>query len=113
MTGEMIEAIRDEYVFINVKWGCDSLRKYIYDVVVSVSTVVEIRPKSVLPFLRRDPAMGIRRVQNKTLELQFADTGGFRSPFLKPGIVFDCRWLTESFQLSWQACKATTPSLAF
>lgn len=60
VTSKVIETLRDKHAFINVKWGSDSLRKYIHDIVIGVSAVVEFRPKSVLPFLSGDLALGVR-----------------------------------------------------
>jgi len=42
MAGEMIEAVRNEHVLVNVKWRCDPLREHIRDIVVGVGLSIRL-----------------------------------------------------------------------
>src|SRR6266851_5520413 len=79
MPREMIETIRNEHVFVNVKGCCDSLRKHICDVIIGVGAVIEFRSIRSLPLLCLHCALSVRRMENKTLELHFPDSLDCRS----------------------------------
>src|ERR1700674_1879854 len=81
MTGEVIQAVRDEYLLVNVKRRRNSLCKHGGDIVVGVTAVVALGAERALPFLRRDLVTRIGRVENESFELQFADATDLGSHF--------------------------------
>src|SRR5258708_3458773 len=81
MPRKMIETIRNEHVFVDVKRRRDSLGKYVSDVIVGVGAVIEFRPIGSLPLLCLHCTLSIRRMENKTLELHLPDTLDCRSGF--------------------------------
>src|SRR5438445_3808008 len=81
MPCEMIEAIRDEHVLVDVKRRRDSLRKHICDVIIGVGAVIEFRSIGPLPLLCLHNALRVRRMKNKTLELHLSDSLDCRSDF--------------------------------
>src|ERR1700758_5090713 len=72
MTGEMVETVRNEHILVDVKRGRNPLSKHVRDIVVAVSTVIELSAESALPLLRRDLVVSIRCVEDEAFELQFA-----------------------------------------
>ena len=70
----MVQAVGNENILINVKRRGDPLCKHIRDVVVGIRPAVKLRPESSLPFLGLHYVMRVRRVKDKALELQLADT---------------------------------------
>ena len=73
MAGEVIQAVRNEDILVDVKRRCDPLRKHVCDIVVGVSAVVELGAEGALPLLCGDLIVSIRCVENESLELQLAD----------------------------------------
>src|SRR5260370_38636120 len=70
MTGEVIQAVRNEHIFVDVKRRCNSLGKHVSDIVVGVSAVVQIGSKSSLPLLGLHDTLGVWRIPNEAPELQ-------------------------------------------
>src|SRR6266403_1089860 len=68
MTGEMIYAVGNEHVLVNVKRRCDALRKDVGNVVIGVRAVVELGAEGTLPFLGGDLAERIWSMQKKSFE---------------------------------------------
>src|SRR6266404_5442897 len=79
MTGEMIYAVGNEHVLVNVKGRCDALRKDVGNVVIGVRTIVELGAEGALPFLGRDLAECIWSMKQESFELQFANALNARS----------------------------------
>ena len=71
---EVIEAVRNENILVNVESRCDSLGKHIDDFIVGVRTVVKLPAKCVLPFLRFYNILSTRRVENKLLKLHLSNS---------------------------------------
>src|ERR1700741_4004660 len=79
MTGEVIETVRNEHVLVDVKRRGDPLSKHVCDIVVAVSTVVELSSEGSLPFLSGNLVARVGGVENESLELQFTDASDRRS----------------------------------
>jgi len=73
MTREVVEAIRNENAFVDVKWCRNSLRKHVDDIIVRVCAVVEIGTKSVLPLLGFHNILRSRRVENEPFKLHLSN----------------------------------------
>jgi len=69
MTGEMIYAVGNEHVLVNVKGRCNALRKDIRNVVIGVRTIVELGAEGALPFLGRDLVECIWSMKKESFEL--------------------------------------------
>ena len=81
MPREMIEAIRDEHVLVDVKRRRDSLGEYICDVIIGVASVIKFRSIRSLPLLCLHDTLSVWRMKNKALELHLADSFDCRSDF--------------------------------
>src|ERR1700746_3451482 len=77
MTGEMVETVRNEHILVDVKRGRNPLSKHVCDIVVGVSTVIELGAESALPLLCRYLVVSIRCVEDEAFELQFAYASDF------------------------------------
>src|SRR5690348_16081650 len=82
MPREMIEAVGNKNILVDMKGRGDSLGEHIDDVIVGVRTIVEFGSERVLPLLRRYLARRIRRVKDKSLELELPDARNAR-PYLE------------------------------
>src|ERR1051325_2160629 len=87
----MIQTNRNDDVLVNVERRTDPLRKYIRDIVVGVGPVVDLRAESPLPLLRLHHIVGVWRMKNEPLELQFADATEFRPCFESRISIFTVR----------------------
>jgi len=81
MTGVVIQAVRNEHVLVNMKGGGNQLREHVRDIVIGVGPVVEVSAERPLPFLCRDHVTCIGRMENESLELQFANASNPGSDF--------------------------------
>src|SRR5260370_6945904 len=81
MTRKVIEPVRNEHVFVDVKRCCDSLRKHVSDIIVGVRPVVEVGSKCSLPLLGLHNTLSVGRMEKETLKLQFSDSPDRRSHF--------------------------------
>src|SRR5207302_562444 len=79
MASEVIYALRNIKLLVDVKGSCESLRKHVRDIVVGVTPVIKLSPESALPFLGCHGVAGVGRVEKEALELQFADAAEFRA----------------------------------
>ena len=77
MTIEVIKPRRNDYVLEDVERRIQSLNEIVEEIVISVSTVVKVRPKSGLPFLRLQDAMSIHVAPIECFEIVFADASVF------------------------------------
>src|SRR5450432_1908464 len=81
----VVNAHRNVDVLVDIKGQREPLGIHINDVVVRVRPVVKIGPKGGLPFLCLDDAVGIRSMEDETLELHLPDTREF-GPSLESGV---------------------------
>ena len=81
MTHKVINAVGNEHVLVDMEGRGQSLREHIDNIVIRVSTGLEVCTERVLPFLRGNLAAGMRRVKDKCLELQLTDIFYLRPHF--------------------------------
>ena len=81
MAGKMVQTVRDKHVLVNVKGRCNSLSKYVGDIVVGITAVVELSAESALPLLSLHDVVSVWSVENESLELQLADPADLGSHF--------------------------------
>ena len=79
MASEMIQTVRNENIFVNVKRRGDPLRENIGYVVIGVCPVMEFSAECALPFLCGNFVARIGCMENETLKLQLTD-GRNRGP---------------------------------
>ena len=70
MASEVIQAYRNKYVLVNMKWGCDSLCKNIYYVIIGISSVIKLGTNSVLPLLCLQNMLHVGSMKHETLKIQ-------------------------------------------
>ena len=73
MSRPVIEARRNNNIFVDVERRNDSLGEHVHDVVICIGTIVEFGAERTLPFLGLQDAMSIRGMKNEALEIQFSD----------------------------------------
>src|SRR5260370_26637608 len=77
MAGEMIQAVGNEHILVDVKRCRDSLRKEMGAIVGGVPPVVEIGWARSLPFLSLHDTPGVWRMENEPFKLQFSNASDF------------------------------------
>src|SRR5438270_993014 len=81
MARPVIFTNRNEDILVDVERGGKPLGEDVHDVVIAIRTIVEVNAKRVLPFLRLEDVVGVWRVKDKTLKVQFADASQLGSRF--------------------------------
>src|SRR5437763_16648682 len=78
MAREVIEAIRDENILIDMKRRRNALGEPIQDVVVGVSTIIQLGIKTAVPFLSKNRTVSLGIIEQQPFESQLttaADSG--------------------------------------
>jgi len=77
MTIEVIETRRNDYVLEDVERRIQSLNEIVEEIVIGVSAVMKVRPKSGLPFLRLQEAVSIHVPPIEGFKVVLADAAVF------------------------------------
>ena len=75
---KMVKAGRNHNVLVDVKRTGDQLSEDVHDVVVGVSTIVELGAECGLPLLSLKHLRGVRRMIDKPFKIQLSHAGQFR-----------------------------------
>ena len=71
----MVQAGRNEDVFVDIERRRDALDEDVVEVIIGVGPIMKVRAKRGLPLLRLTDTMRIRRVKEEGFKLQLADSG--------------------------------------
>ena len=72
---EVIDAVGDENVLVEVKWRRDALGEHVHDVVVGITSVIQLSDKTVQPFLTRYGTLSVGSMKQKPFKLQLTNAG--------------------------------------
>src|SRR5205823_2543271 len=75
MASEVIESIRDENILIDMKRRRNALGEPIQDVVVGVSTIIQLGIKTAVPFLSKYRTVSLGSIEQQPFESQLANAG--------------------------------------
>src|SRR5437764_4960792 len=75
MASEVIQAVRDEDVLIDMKRRRNALGEPIHDVVVGVSTIIQLGIKTAQPFLSKYRTVSVGRIEQQPFESQLTNAG--------------------------------------
>src|SRR5438046_1173237 len=78
MASEVIESIRDENILIDMKRRRNALGEPIQDVVVGVSTIIQLGIKTAVPFLSKYRTVSLGSIEQQPFESQLTNAGDSR-----------------------------------